>query len=285
MTNILDSNKNNDLKDHLNDLDGKEWLKLSISVWNIVKTPEERKLNHPAMFPVELCERLIKIFTKEGEIVLDPFAGSGSTIIGANKNNRKAVGFEINKEFISLFKSRLEQKRIISNFGETKKAKKYKFFNKNCNQITDLLKPESVDLCLTSPPYWDILRMKRTADYKEARPYSEEESDLGNIEDYNNFLLELKKIFQKIYEILKPNKFCIIILMDIRKKDKLYTFHIDTVNFMREIGFELDDIIIWNRKMEYNNLRPLGYPYVFRVNRIHEYILLFQKRVKDSNYD
>ena len=46
---------------------------------------------------------------------------------------------------------------------------------------------------------------------------------------------------------------------------------------MRETGFLLDDLIVWDRKREYNNPRPLGYPSVFRVNRVHEYILIFQK--------
>jgi hypothetical protein len=47
---------------------------------------------------------------------------------------------------------------------------------------------------------------------------------------------------------------------------------------LREVGFTLDDIIIWDRRREYNNLRPLGYPTVFRVNKVHEFILIFQKR-------
>ncbi len=281
MTTIKKNNqKNNNNKNILNDLDGKEWLRHSISVWNIVKTPEERKLNHPAMFPLELCERLIKIFTKKGNIVLDPFFGSGSTLIVAKKNQRKAIGFEINKEYIELFKERIKQKDLFSFDINSKQQDKYfRIYHKNANLILEKLNENSIDLCLTSPPYWDILRMKRSADYKEIRPYSDDQDDLGNIEDYNTFLSKLKEIFKQVYKILKANKFCIIILMDIRKKNKLYTYHIDTINFMREIGFELDDIIIWDRKMEYNNLRPLGYPYVFRVNRIHEYILLFQKRI------
>jgi len=271
--------KNNNNKNILNDLDGKEWLRHSISVWNIVKTHEERKLNHPAMFPLELCERLIKIFTKKGNIVFDPFFGSGSTLIAAKKSQRKAIGFEINKEYIELFKERIKQKDLFSFDINSKQQEKYfRIYHKNANLILEKLNENSIDLCLTSPPYWDILRMKRSADYKEIRPYSDDQDDLGNIEDYNTFLLKLKEIFKQVYKILKANKFCIIILMDIRKKDKLYTYHIDTINFMRDIGFELDDVIIWDRKMEYNNLRPLGYPYVFRVNRIHEYILLFQKR-------
>ena len=52
----------------------------------------------------------------------------------------------------------------------------------------------------------------------------------------------------------------------------------DITTKLREIGFTLDDIIIWDRRQEYNNLRPLGYPNVFRVNKVHEFILIFQKR-------
>jgi len=280
---LNDYGKKEDKDKRLNDLNGKDWLKYSISVWDIVKTPEERNLSHPAMFPIELCERLIKIFTKIGDVVLDPFFGSGSTLIAAKMNKRKAIGFEINKDYTNLFKERVKQKDIASNYNnESQKEKLIKIYNKNCNLIPEYIKPESIDLCLTSPPYWDILRMKRSADNKEIRPYSDNEEDLGNIDDYAKFLNKLKNIFKNVYVTLKQKKFCIIILMDIRKQDQFYTFHIDTINFMREIGFTLDDIIIWNRQMEYNNLRPLGYPFVFRVNRIHEYILLFQKRVNDE---
>jgi DNA modification methylase len=48
-------------KDRLNDLDGRTWERYSISLWDIAKTPEEARLRHPAMFPVELCKRLIRI--------------------------------------------------------------------------------------------------------------------------------------------------------------------------------------------------------------------------------
>jgi len=282
MTTAIQNNKEKNKRKRLNDLDGKEWLKYSISIWDIIKTPKERKLGHPAMFPLELCERLIKIFTKEGEIIIDPFFGTGSTLLAAKRNKRKSIGFELNKDFINLFKNRIKQKSLIDDYGEDNEIQKEKFiktYNKDSNLILKYIQPNSIDLCLTSPPYWDILRMKRSADYKDIRPYSENKQDLGNIEDYKEFLQELRKIFEKIYPLLKDNKYCIIVLMDIRKKANFYTFHIDTIDFMREIGFYLDDIIIWDRKMEYNNLRPLGYPSVFRVNRIHEYILLFQKRV------
>jgi hypothetical protein len=72
--------------------------------------------------------------------------------------------------------------------------------------------------------------------------------------------------------------YCIVIVMDIRKKSDFYPLHMDVTGKMLEIGFALDDIVIWDRRQEYNNLRPLGYPSVFRINKVHEFILIFQKR-------
>ena len=151
----------------------------------------------------------------------------------------------------------------------------------HCADAFDLLKSvekNSVDLVITSPPYWNILNMKRSADYKEIRTYSNKDADLGNIEDYRQFLKQLKLIFEKVYQVMNAGSYCCVIVMDIRKKDKFYPFHSDIANFMQEIGFIYDDIIIWDRRHEYNNMRPLGYPSVFRVNKAHEFILIFQKR-------
>ena len=65
--------------------------------------------------------------------------------------------------------------------------------------------------------------------------------------------------------------------MDIRKKNIFYPLHSDIAMEMQKIGFIYDDIIIWDRQHEYNNMRPLGYPYKFRINKVHEYILIFIK--------
>ncbi|MBS7251544.1 MAG: site-specific DNA-methyltransferase [Candidatus Freyarchaeota archaeon] len=269
------------MQEKLNELDGKEWTKYSISIWDVVKSPEEMKLKHPAMFPEELVRRLIKIYTKEGEVVLDPFMGSGTIVLAARNLNRKGIGFELCEEFFSLAKKRLRyldtQLEAFSSEGEKTAFASPEIYLEDARNILKYVKTNSVDLVVTSPPYWDIHRQKRTADYKEIRPYSELEQDLGNISDYNQFLTALKEIFEQVYMVLKPGKWCIIVIMDIRKKDKFYPLHMDMTRVMQEIGFELDDIIIWDRRLEYSNLRPLGYPYVFRVNKIHEYILIFVK--------
>lgn len=261
------------MKNHKTELDGKTWLQNSISIWSdIRKSKEENELKHPAMFPSMLTERLISIYSKENDLIFDPFAGTGSTLIGAKNLKRRSIGVELSKEFIDNYKYRISKVSLFDVNGYEPIMK-----NDDSLNLEKIVTSNSVQLTITSPPYWDILNQKRTADYKKVRKYSESNNDLGNIKDYNEFLSALKKVFEKVYTTMKDNGFCCIILMDLRKKNKFYPFHIDTIRFMSEIGFELDDIIIWDRRHEYNNLRPLGYPYVFRVNKVHEFILIFQK--------
>lgn len=90
-----------------NDLDGKAWLRYSISVWNdIRKTKEEINLNHPAMFPSQLPKRLIEMFMhKDMKAILDPFLGSGSTLIAAMELNKEAIGNEIEMVFAEQMKA------------------------------------------------------------------------------------------------------------------------------------------------------------------------------------
>jgi len=261
----------------MNNLTGKEWLQNSFSIWrDIEKTSEERRLKHPAMFPTQLTTKLINIFTREdGEVVLDPFLGSGSTILSAYGLGKKGIGFELSKEYVKLAKARV--KKFQPTLLDSKKLYEPEIHNKEIFKITKVLNEDSVDLVITSPPYWNILTENRTADGKEIRKYSDSDNDLGNIADYGMFLNKLQEAFKSVYSVLKKGKYCIVIVMDIRKKSSFYPFHMDLTLGMREIGFELDDIIIWDRQKEYNNMRPLGYPYVFRVNKVHEFIMIYKK--------
>lgn len=259
-------------KRRANDLNGSDWAKYSISVWNdIRKTPEELRLRHPAMFPEMLVARLVRCFTTEDDTrILDPFMGSGSTLVAAKNLGRFGVGFELSDKYIRLARSRLSQKSL---FGPDT----FEIHKADARSIPDILAADSIDFCVTSPPYWDILLQKRTADYKETRNYGDEEGDLGRIREYDAFLAALKCVFTGVHHALKPGKYCLVNVMDLRKKDRFYPLHSDLALRMQEVGFIYDDLIIWDRRQEYNNLRSLGYPAVFRLNKIHEYILIFQK--------
>ena len=82
-----------------------QWTK---SVWTFPAV-NAKKIGHPAPFPVELPHRLINLYSYEGDIVLDPFCGSGTTCIAALKNNRNYIAYEINPEYVSLSQNRIEK--------------------------------------------------------------------------------------------------------------------------------------------------------------------------------
>ena len=211
----------------MNNLTGKEWLQESFSIWSkIRKTKEEIATKHPALFPSELPKKLINIYTKRrGSVILDPFMGIGSTLLASMATGRNSIGFDLNKDYCKTAQERI--KNYQPELFNQNKIYLPKVINDDSKNLLKHVKKESVDLAITSPPYWDILNQKRTADHKTIRNYSSSTKDLGNISDYEKFLEELKFVFEKVYKSLKPNKRCISIVMDIRKKDKFYPLHED----------------------------------------------------------
>ena len=264
--------------ERMNNLTGKEWLQFSFTIWrDIVKTSAERATKHPALFPQELVERLIRLYLRNpGSVVLDPFMGIGSTVLAAMNQGMAPLGFDLSEDFCDITTRRVEDFKLT---GDSKiHVIQPKIFNKDSRELSKSIDANSVDLVVTSPPYWDILNMKRTADGKIIRNYSDDISDLGNIADYDAFLADLKVVFTEVHEVLKPGARCISVVMDIRKKDKFFPLHEDQTRIMKEIGFELDEYVIWDRQRDYNNMKTLGYPYVYRFNRVHEFICIYQKK-------
>lgn len=255
-----------------NELDGKEWTRYSISVWrDLSKRKYDLDRDHPAMFPISLVERLIQCFmNSEQQVVLDPFVGSGSTIIAARNLDKYGIGWDISEKYLDLAKKRLSHTPLWGG-GD------YELRKEDARNLTKHLSANSVDFCVTSPPYWNILQRKRSADGKTTRNYNETERNLGLIEDYHTFVHTLGEVFSGVLTVLKPGSYCVVNVMDIRKKDQFFPLHCSLSQELQDRGFIFDDLIIWDRSHEYNNLRPLGYPYVFRINKVHEYLLIFLK--------
>jgi site-specific DNA-methyltransferase (adenine-specific) len=89
-----------------------EFLEFTKSVWTFAAEPAT-KVGHPAPFPVELPYRLIKLYTFEGEVVLDPFIGSGQSAIAAIKTRHHYIGYEINAEYVKLAEKRIKEFSLI----------------------------------------------------------------------------------------------------------------------------------------------------------------------------
>ena len=273
------SSRRNTTKRRANDLDGAAWLRNSISVWDdIRKTQEEAALKHPAMFPAQLVKRLIESFTRqEQQLILDPFAGIGSTVIAAESLGKTGIGFDISPEFIGKAKGRPNLSSDLFANGVADCPGERRLYLADAKNLLDYVEQETVDMVVTSPPYWDILLQQRTADNKAVRNYGDSEADLGRIPEYDKFLDALACVFSQVFQALKPGCYCCVIVMDLRKGPVFYPFHSDLAARMTTLGFIYDDLIIWDRSHEYNNLRPLGHPSVFRINKVHEYILIFQR--------
>jgi site-specific DNA-methyltransferase (adenine-specific) len=90
----------------VSDLSGEEFTEATLSVWEILPV-SAKKVGHPAPFPVELASRVVKLYSYVGDVVLDPFIGSGTTAIAARQNGRHYVGFDISPEYCRLAEERI----------------------------------------------------------------------------------------------------------------------------------------------------------------------------------
>ena len=274
----------------LNDLDGATWLQWSKSIWRF-KKPVVNNYGHPAIFPTFVAERLVKIFTKEGDLVLDPMVGVGTTSVVAKSLGRNSIGIDLSPRYCKIARSRLAQQRLIDIPSVvTKETIEYPDKSKIvgpeyriiCDDARNLLlhvEPNSVDFCLTSPPYWIGLHGingKYTGQtQKEVKIYGDDKRDYGNVEDYEQFVEELKDLFSGVYKALKNGKYCVVIIQDSRRRSTVYPLHVDFLLAMRSIGYDYQDLIVWEHPTY--TTRPLGYPTTFVVSRVHDFIMLFRK--------
>ena len=95
-------------EDKKNTITKEEFLEFTKSIWSFKAEPAS-KIGHPAPFPIELPYRLIQLYTYEGEVVLDPFIGSGQTALAAIKTKRHYIGYDINKDYVKLARRRIKE--------------------------------------------------------------------------------------------------------------------------------------------------------------------------------
>ncbi len=137
-----------------NDLDGRKWLRNSISIWSdLRKTPEETSLKHPAMFPVQLVNRLIESFTRSDQtVILDPFSGIGSTVLAAEMLGKQGIGFEISPEYIAKAWQRPLPNADLFEGIDNDGAGERHFYEADARDLLQYVAADSVDFVVTSPP-------------------------------------------------------------------------------------------------------------------------------------
>lgn len=265
-----------DLNNSLNHLTGKEWTIFSCS-WFIFNAllkdiKEEREIcvdiqDHPATYSPTMMENFIKFFTKEGMSVLDPFMGIGSTLVGCKRTGRIGYGIELNKKYFDATLKRVPEFKENTVCGDARKVKEY-------------FKNQKFDFCISSPPYWNILN-RSTGSFEKIRyikgldiKYSDSDTDLGNIPDYNKFLEDVNKIYLDIYDLLRDGAYLVIIVKNVKKGGKFYPLAWDIAKILSE-KYSLKDEKIWIQ--DKIGLVPYGYPRSWVANILHHYCLIFRK--------
>jgi DNA modification methylase len=271
-----------DTRNKLNDMTGKEWTFFTNSVWITGYSPtakeniglKYRKI-HPSPKPPGLIKDIVNFFTKENEVIFDPFAGVGGSLLGAAlaNGNRMAYGIELQEKYIDAYRKVCEKENLqemVMIHGDSLKIDEYEELN-----------AVEFDLIIADPPYSDMMNRDRTGQRKkygngDATPYSDNQNDLGN-QEYNIFNESLKLIIEKSVSKLKKGKYLILFCKDFQPTSKnANLIHADIINLINEIeGINYKGMRIWHDQAM--SLFPFGYPYSFVMNQLHQYILVFRK--------
>lgn len=275
---------NRKIENKLNELTGKEWIKFTKS-WFIhrPKSRGNKKIVHPASFPESLITNFVKFFTKKGEWVLDPFLGTGSTLLACRESRRNGIGIEINKKYVDISRKRITFNPELGSFVNDLEKTQQIIIQGDSRNLKEILEKQGIkkiDFCITSPPYWNQLKRNniRQKDRKEKdldTVYSEDnERDIGNIDDYKKFIEEQRIIFKEIYEITKDKGYLVIITNNVFFEGRLYPLAFDTATSLSDL-WVLKDEKIWCQ--DDKALLPLGIYNAWVGNRHHQYCLIFRK--------
>ncbi len=266
----------------LNDLDSKTWLKFQKS-WFIHNPPPRKKdaLVHPAKFPETMAQEFIEFFTKKGQVVLDPMAGTGSTLVAALRCGRHSYGIELNPKYAQIAREIIAQEKIglsaTTDVGELKAD----IIQGDASLAINYQLPV-IDYVLTSPPYWDMLHAKGAENQKKRREsnamdvvYSDDPNDLGNVRDYEDFLARLVTIYTGLKPLLREKAYLTIIVKNVKKGGKIYPLAWDIA---RELGkvYTLKDEKIWMQDNQ--RLAPFGLGSAWVSNTFHHYCLQFRNQ-------
>lgn len=266
----------------LNDLTPKEWLKFQKS-WFIHNPPPRQRsvLRHPAKFPETMVMEFINFFTKASQVVFDPMAGTGSSLVAALRCSRHAYGIELNPDYAEIARRiLLEEKKTL---GEAGRDLCCELVTGDATQMGELVARYQIpliDYLITSPPYWNMLHARGAGTQKTRRAsqeldvvYSDNPQDLGNIKDYGEFLIRLSNIYIAMQPFLQPGAYLTIIVKNIKKGGKIYPLAWDLAKKL-EATYTLKDEKIWCQDNQ--RLAPYGLGNVWVSNTFHHYCLQFR---------
>ena len=201
---------------------------------------------------------IILRYSQENDLILDQFAGGGTTLVEAKLLNRNIIGVDVNDAALA----RCKDKTDFEHKGANGKV----YIKKGDARNLDFIPDDSIDLICTHPPYADIIK------------YSEDIKEDLSLLKINDFLKEMKKVANESYRVLKKDKFCAVLMGDTRQKGHMIPMSFEVMQVFQDAGFKLKELII----KEQHNCKATGY---WKTNSIkynflliaHEYLFVFKK--------
>ena len=239
-------------------------------------------MQHPAKFPEELVKRFLEFFTKEETWVLDPFAGVGSTCIASKEMGRNSVGIELSNDFVDIGKTSI---------AETEGRGEHHLIKGDSVEIIQLLKTHfredspRFDFVITSPPYWNMLRKSRGGNesvHKERakkglkQHYSDSSADIGNIENYHEYIDTMGQILCNLKPLLSERAYLTIVVQNMRDVDGILRPIAWDLASRLAGDYDLRQEMIWCQ--DNKRLGCWGYPTTYVSNVHHHYCIILQQK-------
>jgi DNA modification methylase len=288
----------------LNELPGEEWLYFTKSVWSTAYPSElghALRKRHGANKPPRLMARLIEFFSRGGELVLDPFAGVGGTLLGAaiSRPPRRAIGIELapawGETFDSVVRDALAQRDglgpELADLGASDPGGARGFDTSGLEMrigdalaILPTIAEGSVDFVATDPPYniqlpltmaggrLAVEHANRRTDYAMV---TNDPADLANSVDYPTFLDRMTDVLAQLLRVLRDRRYLALIVRDAYQGGRYIFTAADLAARASAVGFVPKGDLIWHQAG--TRLRPYGYPKVFVPNIAHQHILVLRK--------
>jgi DNA modification methylase len=202
--------------------DEREYARFPTTVWDVPRrgTWAVHQSNYRGNWAPQVPRALLEMYSQPGDLVLDPFVGGGTTLIEAFLLGRHAIGCDVSDFALQMSRARITELRTRAR-RETISLNsdvRISIRRGDARTLTGIQR-NSVDFICTHPPYGDALQ------YSHDDP-----ADLSRVRDPALFLTELGRAARRFYEVLKPGKFCAILIGDLRREGQLYTLGIDTVS-------------------------------------------------------
>jgi Predicted DNA modification methylase len=268
----------NRLENHLNDLNGAEWLYWTNTIYEtnfpLDETHRLRKM-HGAMKPPALMAEIIKFFTKHGEMVLDPFAGVGGTLLGAGLVGRKALGIEINPAWVAIYA------KIVASL-KYQNDSAAKMLLGDCLQTMAAIPDESVAAIITDPPYGCQGKAIGFKNETHFNMKSDQKEDFGNCNSYPDYFQKIKAFGVEAYRLLQANRYLVVMIGDRYAQGEYLPLGVRVAETLREVGFSWKGMRIWWNKATQRPLKPYAIKSCFVPNITHQNIIIMRKENKSK---